>query len=354
MINGAWLDFYCIGPLQRQQDRLCLDLLRQLYRFHAANEQLLTQTEPAGQVALVRRGDSEYSGLFQILCENHVAFELTTPDYSLLKTYKMVIVPDAGQLNQEQCAALDKYVAGGGKLLLTGKLPKGLRCVQSIKYKRTRPTELGSYVNIRPEDRHQLGRAELEKLDLVFLRGPFHVYEAAGKAEGLLRLIPADMFGPPEKCYYRHISDHPALFQKKNGQGTVAFFPWDIGTHYEQQCHQGHASLVMGTIDHLLGLDRRLIVTASPLVEITHRVGQKGKYEWVGLFNHSGQRGKALHEPVPITGIRIQLKPRKPVKSVRLLKTRGKLRFSMDSSGRVSVIVPQLDNYEIVLFEYKN
>ena len=162
------------------------------------------------------------------------------------------------------------------------------------------------------------------------------------------------MFGPPEKCYYRHVSNHPALFYNQTGRGAVAFFPWSIGAHYEQQCHAGHASLVMGTIDHLLELDRRLVVTASPLVEVTHRTGRNGKFEWVGLFNHSGQRGKALHQPIPITGIRIELKPGKSAKSVRLLKAERRLDFKTGEDGRIHVQVPQLGHYEIVLFEYKS
>ena len=173
-------------------------------------------------------------------------------------------------------------------------------------FKQTRPTEKGSYIRIREGDRRWLGRADLAKLDLVFLQGPFHVYALDEGVEGFLRLIPADMFGPPEKCYYRNVSEHPALLAKMHGQGAVACFPWDIGSHYEQQCHQGHASLVMGTIDLLLGLDRRLRVTTSPLVEVTHRIGNDGKFEWVALFNHSGQQGKALHRPIPMRDVRDQ------------------------------------------------
>ena len=354
MVNGAWMDFYCIGPLQRQEDRLNLDLLRRLYRFHAANERWLTSTNPAGEVGLVRRGDQEYDGLFQILSENHVSFDLTTLDYDRLKRHSLVIVPDAGKLNLSQCSALDKYVSNGGKLFLTGKLPAGLKCIGSIEYTNTRPTERGAYIRIRPEDRARLDQPDLEKFDLVFLRSPFHVYNPKTQAEGLLRLIPSDMYGPPEKCYYRNVSDYPALFYKQSGRGSAAFFPWDIGAHYKQQSHVGHASLVMGTIDNLLELDRRLVVEASPLVEVTHRAGQNGKFEWISLFNHSGQRGIALHQPVPISGIHIDLKSQKSVKSVRLLKAGRELDFKKSPDNRVHVIVPQLDHYEIVLFEYQS
>jgi hypothetical protein len=351
MVNGAWVDFYCIGPLGSQEDRTGLDLTRQLYRFHADNEHWLKPTRPAGEVGLVRRTGREYDGLVQILCENQVAFELTTLDPSSLQAYPLVIVPEAAGLGEKDCTALDAYVAGGGRLLLTGKIPESLTCLEGASFQQTRPAEQGSYIRIRAGDRRSLGRDDLSKLDLVFLQGPFHVYELGEGIEGLLRLIPADMFGPPEKCYYRSVSDHPALLAKMHSKGAIACFPWDIGSHYEQQCHQGHASLVLGTIDSLLGLDRRLHVTAPPLVEVTHRVGTAGKFEWVALFNHGGQQGKALHRPIPIEDIAVSLKPQKEVKAVRLLQAGSTLKFSRDNK-RLSMVVPKLDHYEVVLFEY--
>ena len=351
LVNGAWVDFYCIGPLGKQEDRTGLELTRRLYQFHAANEHWLTHTRPAGDVGLVRRGGREYDGLMQILCENQVAFELTTLDPPSLQRFPLVIVPSADGLTKGECAALDEYVNRGGRLLLTGKVPESLKGLDGAVFKQTRPREKGSYIRIREGDRRWLGRPDLAQLDLVFLNGPFHVYELDESVEGFLRLIPADMFGPPEKCYYRSVSDHPALFAKMYGQGAVACFPWDIGSHYEEQCHQGHASLVMGTIDSLLGLDRRLHVTTSPLVEVTHRVGTDGKFEWVALFNHSGQQGRALHRPLPIRDIAITLRPQEEVKTVRLLRAGTTLSFSRDKE-KLSLVVPNLDHYEVVLFEY--
>jgi hypothetical protein len=78
-----------------------------LYQFHAANERWLKPTRPAGDVGLVRRGGREFDGLMQILCENQVAFELTTLDPASLEAYRLVIVPDAGGLGEKDRATLD-------------------------------------------------------------------------------------------------------------------------------------------------------------------------------------------------------------------------------------------------------
>jgi len=86
-------------------------------------------------------------------------------------------------------------------------------------------------------------------------------------------------------------------------------------------------------------------------VEVTHRLGTDGKFEWVALFNHSGHQGKALHRPLPIRDIALNLKPQKEVKAVRLLQANTTLNVAQDKD-RLSLTVPTLDHYEIVLFEY--
>ena len=236
---------------------------------------------------------------------------------------------------------------------LTGQVPDGLTCLGPVDFKQTHRWNQGSYVRIRPQDKQRLDQPILTKLDLVFLRGQFHVYETGQGVDGLLRLIPPDMFGPPEKCYYRHVSDHPALLHHAHGSGAAACLTFDIGTHYYRQGHQGHAALLMGTIDHLLQCKRRVQVEAPPLVEITHRADRNGRFEWISLYNHSGQRGDALHVPVPISSIQIRFIPSQPVRAVRLLKARRELAF--DAQGdRVTVQLPPLDQYEIVVLEYES
>jgi hypothetical protein len=108
----------------------------------------------------------------------------------------------------------------------------------------------------------------------------------------------------------------------------------------------------MGAIDNVLDLKRRLEVKTSPLVEVTHRTSQDGTFEWVGLFNHSGQLNNALHAPIPVDDIRISITPFKPFKAARLLSNGKKLKISK-RNNRISVTVPTLKHYEIVLLEYE-
>jgi hypothetical protein len=302
---------------------------------------------------VVRRGADEYQGILEILCEGQVSFDLTELAAEHLDRFRLVIVPAAGGLGREEAAVLDDYVKRGGKLLLTQQVPKELQCLGKIRLLESRPSEMGTYVRIRPEDKTRFAKPSLDELDLVFLGGEFHVYETDDGVEKMLRLIPADMFGPPEKCYYRHVSDHPALISRKHGKGQAACFTFGIGEHYVKWAHQGHAALLLGAIDNILGLERRAVVTAPPLVEINQRAGRRGKFEWISLYNHTGQRGNAMHVPVPISGIRVDFKPRNTVRAVRLLGTSQELTFARRNNGRIAIALPPLNHYEIVLFEYQ-
>jgi hypothetical protein len=109
----------------------------------------------------------------------------------------------------------------------------------------------------------------------------------------------------------------------------------------------------MGALEGLLGLQQSVVVEASPLVEVTHHASSDGRFEWVGLINHTGQNGTAFHEPVPMSTIPLQLKTERNVKNVTLLKAEKKLDFSTAEAGWVKCIVPELQRFEIVLYEYE-
>jgi len=111
--------------------------------------------------------------------------------------------------------------------------------------------------------------------------------------------------------------------------------------------------LAVGTLDNLLKTGRRLKIESSPLVEATHRRDPKGRFEWVAIYNHSGRLENSFHPPIPIDNIGIILQPLRGVKTVRLLKDKQELGFSVAKNGMVKVTVPELKQYEIVLFEYE-
>jgi hypothetical protein len=93
-------------------------------------------------------------------------------------------------------------------------------------------------------------------------------------------------------------------------------------------------------------------VDGPALVEMNHRADRAGKFEWVSLYNHSGQLDKVIGAPVPIRDVRVEITPASPVKRARLLKSGESLPLMTGAEGRVTCTVPVLNTYDVVLFEY--
>ncbi len=369
--NGGWVDYYMIGTLEGQQDRSGLDVLRDMFRFHAENERWFTNTKSVADVCLVRSDETEYAGLFRILAENHVLFDVmeiealeagNTP--KALEEYQVVILPDVRNIGSALCNRIDKYVENGGKVLATGKTstndeqgnPQNAIRVKAFGVKPAytlRPHTRGTYFKIRTEDKAKLKTAAFDAIDIVYLDSDFLECSPAENTNGLLAFIPEAMYGPPEKCYYTKVTEVPGLIHSTFGKGRCAFFPWPLGTHYQNRSNRAHSLLVMGALEGLLRLERSVRVEASPLVEVTRHTDADGGFEWVALVSHSGQNGTAFHEAVPITSITVELKTQRKVKSVTLLRAGKKLDFAAEKDGWVKCVVPELKRLEIILYQFE-
>jgi hypothetical protein len=295
----------------------------------------------------------EVRGLIGMLSQAHVSYEFVSIAKSDLAKLPALIVPVNGPLPADATRKLDDYVNGGGRLLLTGgQVTPELQSLGLSAAGEKRTAEQGTYIRIRPEDKTRLKQPALAKLDLVPLNGELWTATMAAGGEGLLRFIPPAMFGPPEKCYYTNVSDLPCLYARSSDRGAVAWIPWRVGTEFEAFGHAGHAALVMGALDELLKLPRRVRVDGPALVEMNHRADRAGRFEWVSLYNHSGQMDKVIGAPVPIREVTVQITPASPVKRARLLKSGESLPLKTGAEGAVTCTVPVLDTYDVVLFEY--
>ncbi|MGC9542088.1 hypothetical protein [Streptomyces sp. UG1] len=325
-VHGGWLDYYVLGTLDGQEDRRCFDQVRELYGFHAAHERYYTGTKPVSDVLLVQpRGRGpEFFGMYRILAENHVQFDViseSVADRERLRDYAVVVAP-APRL------ALDT----DRPVLRTGTTGK-----EHIQ---------GAYFAIRPEDKKRL--TGLDDLDLVYLYGAF---EPGGKSEGtgFLAYIPPHMFGPPEKCYYTEISsDVHGMVRTPSGDVEI---PWNIGTHYQEYANDGHARLVMAALRDLLGLEPSLTTDAPPLVEVSVRDNPGARCRLVNLVNLTGQLGTAFHAPVPVRDITVSLATDRPPLRAHALRSAVDLALTL-RDGTVSLTLPELPLFETVVIEY--
>ncbi len=78
IMNGSGPDFYCIGRLDNQEDRASLLTVKEVFNFHKKNDRWFTNIHSTAEICLVWDGmnDSEYRGIFEMLTENHIMFDV--------------------------------------------------------------------------------------------------------------------------------------------------------------------------------------------------------------------------------------------------------------------------------------
>jgi hypothetical protein len=348
-----------------------LENIRDVFQFHKKHEEYLHHTRSGNDVLVLHDyfSDREYKGIFEMLTERHIPFDVmeywcmgqkNTP--RSLESYKLVVLPDISRLSDTQCGQLDRYVENGGKLLVTGftsTRDESGAALEKIrlaslgvepKYKAFEKVQ-GTYFRIFNTDKKKLGEETFRDLDLVYAWEEGLLCNMTRQAKGYLGYIPPAMIGPPEKCYYTEVTEIPGLIHNRYGQGQTAFFPFRIGSLYHHKRHYGHAGLVMAALSNLLTYEPDLRLEASPMVEVSRQIGNEDTFEWYALLNHTGQMGNGFFEPVPIRNIPFKFKPLKDVVSVKSLRTGRHLPFVIEDT-EIALTVPELASYDVLLVEY--
>ncbi len=377
MLHGASLNFVVVGTLMDFQDRVFFPALREIYGFHKANEKLFTNLASVSKVALIRNTNlwsstDETRGFIKLLSEEHIMYDVLMPPAigsdrapRRLEEYEVIIVGDVRELSDEAVSQLDRYVSNGGKLLITGfsSIEGDIRAGTSpIRFKSAGvlpdyefyPQTHSTYLKISEEEKGALGSPALEDFDLMMMYTDFLKLKTGGNVQEFFNLMPVAMYGPPEKNYYTEdeITDWPGMISNQYGDGKVVYIPWQLGAQYYFKGHHAHKALFWALMNNLLGVDSNLETDASQLIEMSHQINRNGAFEWIGMINHAGQIGASFGKRIPVSNTKIRLKPQKPVKEIMLMRAGEVIDFNQGNDGRVELVVPEVDDFEMVLCLY--
>ena len=335
MAHGGPPALAVVGTMS-QQDRQGLLAAKPVFNWHARHEDLYVGQRNAARVLLLAtENTSAFRGFFRLLSEQHIPFAVSEnlrwmDDRS--RGFDLVIVP--GRTPE----ALAQYVRDGGRLLVAGTTPPAL----SIGTVVGRRTTQGYW---RIQDRREL--PSLGDTELLFIDGEY--VELAPLDRPILTLIPASMFGPPEKVWSDKVETRvPGLVFADDGKGRVAYIPWDVGGLYYRHSSAGHAGLMTDVIDRLLPRGRQLKTDAHPLVEMTVMDQPAARRTLLHLVNGTGHQGTAYFPPVELRDIRIDLA--RDVRRVRAVSLDKDLPVTSNGPHR-SFTLPSLKAYEVIVVE---
>jgi hypothetical protein len=385
LANGASPYAYVLGHTANQPDRKNFPAVRRMLQFHKANSRWYDGAQSEAETLLVlpaqsqdvygdefgQKAQAAFRGAYRALVESHLPFDVL-PDDRLeeasadgrLAAHRVVVLPNAAALSDEQCALLDRYVEHGGGLVATfetathdgkGQLRPGSTIgLQSlgagrILAKRDGFKELrGSYLRVtRRED-----LADLPDTDLVPVDRAFLFIEPRGGADPSFAFVGPSRYGPPEKCWWDDELEtgHPGLLWQTHGQGKTAYFPWPVDTLFYGHSLVECRSLLAHAVKAVAG-GAQIETDLPPQVEVTvHRQPSSGA-TLVQLVNGSGHQDRSYFEPAPFFERTLSVRSDRPVQRATSAAL-GKELSCEQRDGWVRLTLPRIDLLELVVLEH--
>lgn len=350
LANGGKLSLYLMGRLDNHRDVSALAPTRRVFQFHKEHEDLFCGLTSASEVVVIRKGGMalnapEADGWVQALTECHIPFdEVKLPDLSAekLRNKKMAILGGMGKLSEALGALLDGFTREGGTVIASGDTT-GPSCL-GIKALGERKTGLmSSTFEVREEDKAAFPRCV--EAPILPIGPELQMAEFEEGTQRYLRLIPEHPYGPPERCYYTEVTDHPGVTVHPYGTGRSVYIPWGVGAFYFNQGWQNTLNLMQDVLLSLCDLPE-LAPGLSPMVELT--LAKKEDAVLAQMVNGTGCFANRWFPPVPVRDIRLEL-PGLAGKTARALNG-GKVLCETNKDS-LTVRLNELNEYEAIIIE---
>jgi len=362
LANGGGLDFYLIGRLDNHEDRSGFAGVKEIFGYHAANEGQYADLHSCADVALLNgphADQGEFRGWFRTLVENHFLFDTLMTEVALelpLEKYRALVVPDLQVVSDELTASIDRFVEEGGLLIASGRSgfrneefelrpQPALNCLGIDRVKRVRTDTRSSYLKWGDGEERRRGG----ETDLVFLDGPYVYADYAAAAQLYMKLIPPHNFGPPERCYYELVTDHPGFAVHPFGKGKALYVPWLPGSLFHRQGYANTGDFCAVLLEEIAGV-APVGGELSPMVEVTLFEKGDGSGRLLHLVNGSGHFGTSFFPPVPMADLEGVVSCAQEPASVQGLRQGEACGFDW-ADGVLVVRIPRLELFEAIAIE---
>lgn len=318
MAYGGNLDWCIIGGFETYPDTRNFDMVKDIFRFHKAKEKYFNSLKSCAQYLLVypsaneKEGREEYYGIFKILKESHIQFDVidgqeTAILNNMINQYEAVILPGISSLDNSTVEVLKEsqtIVIGTGLALKSQE--DNLEEVFSLRLERKLEKVRGSYLLTEPKTVFQ----SFHDKEWVYLDKDYYYIIPNKGNKNYLPLIEASMYGPPERCFGHLVTEQPSVSVRS---GRSIYLPWKIGELYYEHGYEEFKQILTDVLAAEVG-DKELIkVEAPPCVEVIIQQCSDNEY-LIQLLNYSGFNGTTFYKPLPIYDIMVEFNSLKPVK----------------------------------------
>lgn len=371
-----WITKFNAKPL----DLRWMDVVRQIYGWHHANEDYLRNTQNLARIALVhaptttaylgdwtKREELERhgAGFYQAALESRIPFDLVDEgflDQASLSRFRTIILANAAVLSDAQCDQIRAFVARGGRVVATYQtslfdgegrqrpdfgLADLFGC--SVAGKPEGPLK-NAYLTLRHT---HPAMARLGKVSRMI--GPLHrqPVTARNPADVALTLVPTYPDLPMERVFTdKTDTDIPMAICRQVGQGRVVYLPMDLDRTFAELSHGDHLRLMQAMLEWAHDESHPLQIDGPGLLDIAcWRQEKSVTAHLVNLNNPMAMRG-SYREAIRTGPYRVRLQIPQGQRAARArLLTAGMTAPMQSGDGWVEVEVPHVDFHEVVAID---
>ncbi len=370
----------CIGDQlhpEGKMDESTYDIIGRAYEEVEAKEPWCRGVQNVAEVGLLSSASVHYRyesdpdiGASRILLEGHILFDVLDTEMDFSK-YKLLVLPDDIVISDPLKTKLDQYLAGGGKLFLTGKSgmdAEGKRFVFDIGADYFGENELAPHYclpaeSIRPE----------------FVNSPVVVYAHSQKIKATSGASLGRIFDTYFNRNYKHFCSHQHAPAQPNPsgydcgviKGNILYLAHPIFTNYRAMGNVPCKDYILNALRHLLGQDTTFSGNLPSPARVTV-TEQKDQHRYILhlLYAPTLTRGGSAHDPkdvlvhsrgfneinviedlIPLHDIDINVKLPQAVKAVTLEPQGQKIPFEV-RHGRLHLKVDSFTMHQMVVLTY--
>lgn len=369
MASGSGLDYCILGVFENFPDRSNFASVKEVFEFHRDNERYFGRLGSLSEIALIKPSgaqqylsgsSTEYEGLFKMLKEQHIVFDVISQHGLLAKAsgmerYRLILIPDIREFAAEELQLLALLQSKGVHLLATGRSfslddtnREALLGLFGARVESFVTERFPSYLETAEKNvfRHFPDR------DWIALGESFGLTQFDAAVEKVLPYIPPASYAPPEMAYGYDRSGYCGAGIDRRRGGSGIYVPWEAGTLYYLHGYEDHKHTLFDLIDYTLGSRWSFLQTNAPCcVEIFCNRLDDGSV-LLQFLNLSGYNGQTYHTPLPLYDITVTL--RTSARPVRAFSLKGRQDITVADSGSggdAIVRLNRLDLYEAIVLE---
>lgn len=373
-------------------DSRWLEVVKDIYLWHAANERYLRNTASIADIGLVysqqsaRVFDGEESertvqrpilGWYQTLVEARLPFDMVHDqllDAEALAKYRVLILPNIVAMSDRQADQLRDFVARGGTLVASHRTSMldehgrergdfALGDLFGVSARGVRTDVSNSYLRLRraaDDDAGARALAGIAGTDVIINAANLVDVTLRDDDAAAMRSVPVTLIDsypdlPMEDVYRRDLDEtSPQLVLSQIGEGRVAYFANDIDRAFSDFLVQDHFELLRGVLDWSRDAPLPVEVRGAGVIEVV--AWEQAASITVHLVNMTNPRylkGPIVELlPSPPQSVSIAVPTDRIVERVRLLRE-GVDVDTVLVEGRIELTVESVLDFEVIAIDLR-